>query len=103
MSELIRQLASRGEVFLTQHAADEANEEAISVDEVIEVLMTGSVLEDYPDHIRGACCLLYGVTTAGRNLHVVVTTTKSPLRIITVYIPVPPYWISPTQRGRRTS
>jgi hypothetical protein len=57
------------------------------------------VLENYPEHRRGACCLLYGRAANGRHLHVVCTTAQPVLIVITVYEPRPPRWITPTQRG----
>jgi hypothetical protein len=44
--------------------------------------------------------LVYGIDQSGRDIHVVCTTAQSRLIIITVYLPVPPKWVSPTQRGK---
>jgi Domain of unknown function (DUF4258) len=55
----------------------------------------------YPDHRRGACCLLCGYTDSGRPLHLVCTTLQSPVILITVYEPKLPKWETPTQRGRK--
>ena len=73
-------------------------EEDFSLDEVAEAISQGQVLEDYPLHRRGACCLLYGVTSEGRVIHVVCTTENPTLVIITVYEPSWPKWVTPTQR-----
>jgi hypothetical protein len=73
-------------------------EEDILLDEVLEAIVTGQILENYPQHRRGACCLLYGLTQAGRPLHIVCTTVRPVLIIITVYQPKLPKWITPTQR-----
>jgi hypothetical protein len=56
------------------------------------------MLEDYPQHRRGACCLLHGVDGDGRDIHVVCTTAQSALIIITVYLPKPPKWVTPSRR-----
>jgi hypothetical protein len=37
-------------------------EEDIALDHVLEAMETGRILENYPEHRRGACCLLYGST-----------------------------------------
>jgi hypothetical protein len=97
----LRQAILGDGIVLTYHAAQEALEERISVDEIKEALLNGMILEDYPEHQRGACCLVYGKTNLGRDLHVVVTTGKSPVRVITVYEPRLPYWLTPTARGQR--
>lgn len=94
----IQSLASTQAVRVTQHAQEEMDAEDITLDDVLEAIAAGRILENYPDHRRGACCLLMGHTLAGRPLHVVCTTTHPVVIIITVYEPMPPKWVTPTQR-----
>lgn len=96
----IRLQASTEAVRLTQHAQQEMTEEGILLDEVLSALTSAHVLEDYPEHRRGPCCLVYGKTPGGRNLHVVCTADRPVLIIITVYEPMPPKWVTPTERSR---
>lgn len=88
-------------LLFTRHARREAVEEGISPLEVREAIMNGTILEDYPNDRRGPSCLLYGRSAAGRDLHIVVTTEKIPPRVITVYEPKPPRWLTPTRRRSR--
>jgi hypothetical protein len=83
---------------VTQHAQQEMVLEDITLDEVLETIETGQILENYPEHRRGACCLLNGITRSERPLHIVCTTARSMLIIITVYEPKPPKWITPSKR-----
>ena len=94
----IRDQADGENIRVTQHAQQEMTEEDITLDQVLEAIATGQILENYPEHQRGACCLLYGRTRSPRPLHIVCTTTQPILIIITVYEPQPPKWITPTQR-----
>jgi len=96
----IRKQAMVGEVRITQHTQVEMDVEEITLDEVLMAIASSSILEDYPEHERGSCCLLYGCTFAGRHLHIVCTTNQHLLIIITVYEPLPPKWITPMQRRR---
>jgi len=96
----IQAQAKAQDVRITQHAQQEMAEEDISLDEVLDAIGTGQVLEDYPQHRRGPCCLLNGVTKAGRPLHTVLTAGRPVLIIITAYEPRPPKWVTPTQRRR---
>lgn len=98
--ERIRVQAEAEAIRITQHAHQEMVEENITLEEVLEAVSTEQILENYPKHRRGACCLLHGVTRAGRPLHIVCTTAQPVLIIITVYEPKPPKWITPTQRRR---
>jgi hypothetical protein len=86
---------------VTDHAREEMEAEAITQAEVLEAITAGQIIENYPDHQRGACCLLSGRTAKGRSLHVVCTTSLPLLLIITVYVPAPPKWINPTERKPR--
>lgn len=97
--ETIRSSLEKEGLLLTLHAADEMIEEDISAEEVNQAILNGTIIEDYPRHRRGSCCLVYGKTDLGRDLHTVVTSGKAPVRLITVYEPQPPYWTNPTQRG----
>jgi hypothetical protein len=99
--ERIRTQVGADSVRVTQHADEEMVAETISLNEVYEALLAGDILENYPEHRRGACCLVCGFTESGRPLHVVCTTGRPILIVITVYEPQPPKWVTPTQRGGR--
>ena len=94
----IQAQAAREDLRITVHAHAAMRDEAITLDEVLAAIATGQILEHYPEHRRGACCLLGGQTATGRALHVVCTTAQPVLVLITVYEPLPPKWITPTQR-----
>jgi uncharacterized protein DUF4258 len=94
----IQKQAAVQAIRVTQHAQVEMDGEEITLDEVLAAIADGQILENYPEHRRGQCCLLYGRTPKGRDLHVVCTTAQPILIIITVYEPVPPKWVSPIQR-----
>jgi hypothetical protein len=98
VAEHIRIQAESEQLRVTAHAQQEMLEEDISLTQVLEAIVDGTVLENYPEHQRGACCLLSGTTSKGRALHVVCTTTLSLLVIITVYEPRLPKWVTPTKR-----
>ena len=94
----VRSLAASGNVKITQHAAQEMAEEDILLDDVMFAISKAQLLEDYPDHRRGACSLIYGKDARLRDIHIVCTTAHPTLIIVTVYLPRPPKWIAPTQR-----
>ena len=84
---------------ITLHAHQEMTEEDVSLEEVCEVLLNGHIIENYPEHKRGACCLVCGHTSGGRYVHVVCTTSLEVAIIITVYEPREPKWVTPFVRG----
>jgi Domain of unknown function (DUF4258) len=98
---LIQAQAAARAIRITDHAREEMEEESITLAEVLEAIAAGQIIENYPDHRRGSCCLLYGLTRQRRPLHVVCTTSLPLLVIITAYIPTPPRWINPIERSSR--
>ena len=96
--ERVRAQAIAENVRITQHAQQEMVEEDITLNEVFQSIVSAQLLENYPEHRRGPCCLLSGRTTNGRPVHIVCTTAQPVLIIITVYEPKPPKWVTPTQR-----
>ena len=76
------------------------DEEDISLQDIHEVMETVRSLRITRPHRRGPCCLIHAMVGNGRNFHVVVTTEKIPARVITVYEPRQPYWITPGERRR---
>lgn len=96
----IKSQAEAGAFRVTQHAQQEMAEEEITLDEVGRAIRQGEILEHYPEHRRGACCLVNGCTDGGCPLPLVCTTAQPLLILITVYEPGPPKW--PTPRERRS-
>ena len=93
--------AQEESVRVTVHAHQEMVEENIVLDDVLRVLRRATVVENYPDHKRGSCCLVCGQNSTERDLHVVCTTSLDIAIIITVYEPKPPKWQDPFTRGRK--
>ncbi|MCP4659426.1 MAG: DUF4258 domain-containing protein [bacterium] len=96
--ERIRMQAEREQMRVTLHAQQEMAAEDVRLDHVLEAIRCGEILENYPEHQRGACCLLGGYTKGRRPLHIVCTTAQPQLILITVYVPKLPKWVTPTKR-----
>jgi Domain of unknown function (DUF4258) len=96
--EGIKAKAATQAIRVTLHAQDEMDAGGVTLDEILAAIAVGQIVENYPEHRRGSCCLLYGHSPKGHPLHIVCTTAYPLLIIITVYIPKPPKWLSPTQR-----
>ena len=83
------------------HAERERENEHLLVADIEEsMLLSGELLEDYPDDPRGHSCLVLGFNRTGQAIHTVWGLLPSDwVRLITVYIPKPPKWIDPWTRG----
>lgn len=99
---VVRALAAKRAIRLTVHAHQEMVEEDIAVSELLTGLDNCTLLENYPEHKRGACCLVCGRAETGRYLHVVCTYEYPESVIITMYEPKPPKWETPYKRRVRS-
>ena len=99
ITDRLRRQAKADRLRITVHAHQEMVEEDISLGDVIGVLCQATLVENYPDHKRGSCCLVCGQTRVERYLHVVCTTSLDIAIIITVYEPKLPKWATPFERA----
>jgi hypothetical protein len=97
--EWIRRKAGEGDYYYSGHGDSERQEEGLKLSEVEEALTGGSILEDYEDTGRGESCLVVGFTGQGKPVHAVCGKRGDKLAIITVYVPKPPKFKTPYERG----
>jgi hypothetical protein len=85
------------------YAEREREDEHILLEELEQSVVAGELLEDYPHDPRGHSCLILGFTHDGRAIHSVWgLLSDGRVRVITVYIPMPPKWIDPRTRRSET-
>ena len=102
--EEIRAKLAAGEFELSVHASDQSLARGIRVWEIVDVLGTGEIIEDYPNDKYGPSCLVFGTTELGRPLHVHCSYPfRALLRIITAYVPDPVRWVDLRHRKGRTT
>lgn len=89
--DLLKQAFQDKDYILTDHASDRAIKRDIDDFEIEEAILTGEVIEDYPDDKYGPSCLILGKTEAGRSLHVQVSYPPG-VKVITVYEPSLESW-----------
>jgi hypothetical protein len=82
----------------SKHARDEMEEDEsgeINEREVYEAVLSGKLIEYYPDDEPYPSCLIYGETYENRPLHIVCAYANDSdmAIIITVYQPTPERWI----------
>ena len=85
--------------FFSLHGDQERQNDNLAITEVEEVLLNGRILEQYNDTGRGESCLVVGFTQKGKPIHVVCGKKEDVLAIITIYIPMPPKFKTPYERG----
>lgn len=89
----VRASAGRFILYLP-HAIRQMNrpDRMISDDEVVETVLHGEVIEDYPEDVRGHSCLMAANTSEGRTVHIVCAPKEDYLAVITAYLPDPDQW-----------
>jgi len=82
----------------THHAEIERRADELTFAQIEEALLSGEILEQYPNTGRGEGCLVVGF--AGDVLiHAVCSWRGEKVVLITIYIPRPPKFIDPWTRG----
>jgi len=80
---------------ITDHADEEAYNDKLSLEEIYSSVLTGEIIEQYPDDKPYPSCLIYGKNIKNEPIHGVwaynIETKASVL--ITVYRPDPDRWI----------
>lgn len=92
ISESIRDSILKGEYRFSEHAVKRMISRFIERFEVEEAIMSGEVIEEYPEDKYSPSCLIYGKTQSGRDLHVQLSLPPK-IVVITTYEPEPDEWI----------
>lgn len=91
----IRKKIIKGEFDLSEHAHKERQLEEISVKEIVETILKGDIIEEYPNDQRGPSCLI-----GNKNLHVVCGFRDEKVLIVTNYRPERPIWVDYKNRTK---
>ena len=83
----IRRLFRRETLIVTMHCMKRMSERGIELSEIKQAIMTGDIIEDYPDDFPYPSCLILG-----RGLHVVAGIGDGHLWLITAYLPDNDQW-----------
>jgi len=97
--EIIREKIIRGQYRLTVHALTRFKERGITAADMEAAILSGEIIEEYPDDRPFPSCLIYGRTSDGRPLHVVCSLAPVS-HIITIYFPDEKGWINYKIRRR---
>lgn len=88
----VKSLYQQGNVIWKDHAAKRMKQRGIRVHDVEDCIMTGEIIEQYPQDYPAPSCLILGLSSAEMHLHVVCSVYQNMLCIITAYFPNPDEW-----------
>lgn len=97
----IKNKLKEGLIQFSEHSLHKMDICDVTLTELIDAMLDGEVIEDYPEDQRGHSCLLLCKDKVG-FLHVVLGSKEDNLFIITVYRPGPPKFVDErTRRGKK--
>ena len=83
----LRIYCEQEKVIITLHAQERLRQREIRAKDVRNCIMTGEIIEQYPDDFPFPSCLIFGYSTNEKILHVVASDEATGSRIITAYFP----------------
>jgi len=95
----ISELIKSGELLISHHARVRMFERNVSTDDLVAIIASGEIIEEYPDDDPCPSLLVMGFIGAVAY-HAVIGLCADHIRVITVYIPEEDKWIE--YRKRRT-
>ena len=99
--EILREYYKTDNVFITNHAAERCRQRKIVSKDIQNAIMTGEIIEDYPDDFPFPSCLVCGKSTKDEIIHVCISDEGTSSKIITVYIPSLEKWEDDFKTRRR--
>ncbi|MEK7450054.1 MAG: DUF4258 domain-containing protein [Planctomycetota bacterium] len=97
--EWLKERIRKNEFYFSKHADQERQNEDLTIQEIEEAVLSGRILEQYKDTGRGISCLVVGFTNEGKPIHIVCGKRGNWAVVITVYLPQPPKFKNPYERG----
>lgn len=79
-------------VIVSQHAFIRLRERGITIDDILNGIRTGEVIEDYPDDYPYPSCLVLGLSIRDTHIHIVCGVGDNKLWIISSYYPTLDKW-----------
>ena len=81
---------------ITEHADEESESDGLTFDEIFFSVLSGEIIEQYPDDKPYPTCLIYGQTFSHDPVHSVWAFNKNSqwAVLITVYRPDPDLWMN---------
>ena len=92
--EDFRKINRSENIIISLHGQLRLNERNISIDDVMNAIDQGEIIEQYPEDFPLPSCLLLGISIKGTYIHVVVSLNDGKIYLITAYIPGADKWES---------
>lgn len=99
----LQKLCADDSIRWTGHVLKRLLQRGVSQSDVIHAILSGEIIEQYPDDYPFPSCLLMGDTAAGGPLHVVCGQGNNEIWMITAYYPDPDEWEADLKTRKKVS
>lgn len=79
-------------VIISQHMLKRFSERHVKYRDIISVINSGEIIEQYPNDYPYPSCLILGLDISGKYMHIVCGTDGEYIWIITAYYPSEDKW-----------
>ncbi|MBO4509449.1 MAG: DUF4258 domain-containing protein [Spirochaetaceae bacterium] len=90
--EDLRRYCKNDSIFITNHAMERCRERGIVIKDIMNAVMTGEIIEYYPDDFPFPSCLVFGKSTKGDVIHICLSDEGESSKLITAYYPSLDKW-----------
>lgn len=99
--EELHSLYAAREIVWSSHVLKRLQMRGIFGEDVEQCIMSGEIIEQYPDDFPYPSCLILGWSTGKQYLHTVIGRGEGKLWVITAYYPSPDKWESDFKTRKR--
>ena len=89
--EQFRRINKPANMVMTQHSRKRFSERGIRMQDIVNAIDSGEIIEDYPEDYPFPSCLILGRSDE-KVIHVVASIDEGMIYLITAYIPDPDKW-----------
>ncbi len=90
--EDFRKINKSENIIISLHGQLRLNERNITVDDVMNAIDNGEIIEQYPDDFPFPSCLILGLSINDVYIHIVVSMNDGKIYLITAYVPNTDKW-----------
>lgn len=85
--ERLQEYYKQDKIIISVHAQERLRQRGIKQKDIKSCIMSGEIIEQYPDDFPFPSCLIFGYSIDEKVLHVVASDEGTASRIITAYYP----------------
>ncbi len=100
--ELLKRINRPEQIAITEHARIRLVERGITVNDIIECINSGEIIEQYEGDKPLPSCLILGMTENNSYVHIVVSCDGEWIYLITAYYPNSDIWEADCKTRRQS-